>query len=217
MTTPDPTKVSDHQSEDYTGPSREMIAGIGGVALLFIGALAAGFGGAVIQAHNGSFSTIDAVVLGALALAALVVVLIMRRYWPSTVEPEAQRVKRSRWLLYASLAIGAALGILLGLGDGSETTAFSDQPISQAIAGIFIAIWLTIVPVGTWLWWRSIDEHEGEAYRDGAFVAGYAYLFLVPAWWMATRAGWLPPQEPIIVFAVVCLVWTAVWFTKRYF
>jgi hypothetical protein len=34
---------------------------------------------------------------------------------------------------------------------------------------------------------------------------------------MATRAGWLPPQDPMLVLLAVCLVWCLVWFIRRYF
>jgi hypothetical protein len=34
---------------------------------------------------------------------------------------------------------------------------------------------------------------------------------------MATRAGWLPPQEPMIVLLLFSIVWMLVWFIRRYF
>jgi hypothetical protein len=106
---------------------------------------------------------------------------------------------------------------MLGMADDGARVVLGNGPVSPVLAAGLIAAWLIPGPLLTWLWWRQIDEHEAGAYREGAVVAIHAYVFLTPAWWIATRAGWLPPQEPMLVLFAVSLVWGLVWFVRRYF
>ncbi|MEL6878764.1 MAG: hypothetical protein AAGL68_11810 [Pseudomonadota bacterium] len=135
----------------------------------------------------------------------------------SSSETIAPSTRKSRNLLLIALAIGGALGLFLGLSDGAgNDILFSNAPISQTVALISIAVWLIIVPAISWLWWKSVDEHEANAYREGAMISAHLYLFIVPAWWFAARAGWLQAQDPMIVFMIVCGVWILVWAYRKY-
>ncbi len=215
MTKPDPQLSSTDEPRNFAPLVRFALLNVGGLLLVCLIAYGVGYTAGTLQ--DSSLSAIDAAMLSALAVAIAALAWALRRYWPaSSGEPESPRVKRSRMFLYASLGVGIVLGIVMVAGEGASSPIFSNQPIGSVVAGISIAIWLIVVPIGTWLWWRSIDEHEGDAYREGAMVAGHAYLFIAPAWWMATRAGWLPPQDPMIVFLAVCAIWSAVWLSKRY-
>lgn len=215
------SEIPDHPDDDadrFALIKRAVVATLGSLALIFLAGIAVGFTAAVIE-HDGP-DVIDVAVLGTITLLFIAGAWGLWRYLAkATLVPEAPRVKRSRRIIYVICGISAVLGILLGIGtntdDGLEF--FSNAPVDPVIAVIALAVWLVAVPVATWVWWKSIDEHEAGAYRDSGLIAAHLYMFLVPTWWLASRAGFLPPQDPMIVFILVSCVWSAVWFGRRYF
>lgn len=219
MTMPD---LSDADLSDADQPSdgfillKRALLGIGGgFALMFIAGIIAGYTSAVIQ--RGGPSLIDVAMLTGMVLTAAAIGYGIWRIWPqSSGEPEAPRVKSARKILIAVVILCIPLGILLAMGD-DPSSFFSNSPVDPAIALIALAIWLIPAPILTWLWWRRVDEHEANAYRDGASVAMHTYMFLAPAWWLCTRAGFLPPQDPMAVLVLVSTVWGAAWFARRHF
>jgi hypothetical protein len=216
MTKPDPADFAEEPSEGAILLRRAAIATLGGIVLIFIAGMITGFTSHVIE--TGGFDLKAAAILGAMLLVAGGVAYAMWRLWPeASDEPVAPRVRNARRILIAACLLGAVPGFMVGIGDEGALGVFSNAPVSPVIAAALIASWLIIGPLVTWLWWRQIDEHEAGAYREGGLVAAHAYLFVSPAWWMATRAGWLPPQDPMLVVLAVCLVWCLVWFVRRYF
>ncbi len=188
---------------------------LGGFALLFFPSFALGFTRA--RMDQGGLEAADYTILGVAALIAVVIGVTVWRLWPApSTEPEAPRVKNSRIMIWLCMGVGALIGVLLVITDDAGNAILSNGTINPVVAGVVIAVWLIFVPIATVKWLRIVDEHEVEAYNNGAFIAGHAYLFIVPAWWMATRAGWLPAQDPMIVFILVCTIWSGVWFAKRY-
>ncbi|MFM7403277.1 MAG: hypothetical protein ACKO1N_04100, partial [Erythrobacter sp.] len=113
--------------------------------------------------------------------------------------------------------LGLPLGFVIGTSEGGGSDFVSNSPIDPAIAAFIIGSLLVAGPILTWLWWQRIDEHEAGAYRDGGLIAVHAYLFVTPTWWIATCAGWLPPQEPMLVLLAVSAIWCLIWFIRRYF
>jgi hypothetical protein len=216
MTKPD---FDDFAAEPSDGAIilRRAALGIGGgIALIFMAGMIAGFSGYVIE--NGGFNLKAAGILGAMLLVTGGIAYGIWRLWPGpSNEPVAPRVLSARRIMIAAFVLSLPIGIMLAMADNGVQGFLSDAPVSSAFAATVIAFWLIAGPVLTWLWWRQIDEHEAGAYRDGALVAVHAYIFVAPAWWMATRAGWLPPQEPMLVVLAVCVLWSVVWFVRRYF
>lgn len=188
-----------------------------GIPLLIIGAgFVMGYGSASLS--HGVPTAIDvAVLMGMLAMLTLLV-FAGWKLWPHEAgEPIAQSTRKSMRLLYIALAIGFALGIFFALsGDMAGTSLFSNEPVAPAIAAVGLAVWLIAIPWLTWLWWRSVDEHEAAGYSQGALLSAHVYVILVPAWWLATRAGWLPPQDPMIVLAIIMTLWSGIWIYKRF-
>lgn len=216
MMKPDPSDRDQQLSDGAVLLRRGLISAGGGLVLIFIAGIIAGFASAAID-HGGP-SLIDLAVLSALLLTGLAVGYAMWRFWPrGSGELEAPRVKSARNILIASMVISVPAGFILALSDGGTNGVFSNAQITPAIAVSLIALWLIPVPILTWMWWRRVDEHEANAYRDGGLAAVHAYIFLAPAWWIASRAGWVPAQDPMIVFLAVCLVWCGVGFARKYF
>ncbi len=216
MTKRDFADFADAPSDGAIILRRALIGVGGGTVLLFMAGMIAGYTSGVID--RGASDLRDAGILGAMVLVAGAVAFGMWRMWPAmNDEPVAPRVKNARRILIGSIALGAPLGFVFGVADESASEFFSNAPVSPILAASVIAFWLIVGPLVTWLWWRQIDEHEAGAYREGGLVAAHTYLFVSPAWWMATRAGWLPAQDPMVVLLGVCLVWCIVWFVRRYF
>jgi hypothetical protein len=194
---------------------RAVICIVGGILLIFIAGMIAGYTSVVIE--HGAPRPIDAAMIGAMLLAGALVVYSMWRLWPRGLdEPVAPRVRSARRILIAALIVSLMLGVLLGEADSNAGIFLSNAPVSHGLATLAIALWMILGPILTWLWWQKIDEHEADAYRDGAFIAGHAYMFIAPAWWMASRTGWLPAQDPMLVVLAVSVLWMVVWFVRRY-
>lgn len=216
MTKSDFENLAEEPSEGAIILRRALIGTGGGIVLIFIAGMIAGYTTGVIE--RGAPDLQDAGYLGAMVLAFGAIAYGMWRLWPeASDEPVAPRVRNARRILIASLALGAPLGFVLGASGEGMSEIVSNAPVSPLIAASVIAIWLVAGPIVTWLWWQQIDEHEAGAYRDGGLIAVHAYMFITPGWWMATRAGWLPAQDPMLVLIGVCLVWSLVWFVRRYF
>lgn len=218
MTKPDlsPDLFDTNHPSDGAVLLKRAVLGIGGgITLVFIAGIIAGYTSVVV--NHGGPSPIDAAIISAMLLAAFAVGYGIWRFWPGgSNEPEAPRVKSARNIFAAVCIIGAVIGLILGIADEGASSVFSNGPINPVIAMLAIVLWLVGGPVLTWLWWRKVDEHEAGAYRDGASIAAHAYMFIAPAWWIASRAGWLPHQEPMIVLLIVSAVWSVVWLVKRY-
>ncbi len=215
MTKPDMNDVPHAPSEGAVLLRRMVIGLLGGVGLLFVAGMIAGYVAGVLE--RGAPDLRDAAILAAMLLAAALICYGMWRWWPRDPVAElSPRVRSARRILIGTAALAVPLGMLLGFSDGGAENALSDGPVSGGFALIALATWSAVF-VMTWLWWRKIDEHEAAAYRDSANLAAHAYLFIAPSWWMATRAGWLPPQEPMPMVLAVCTLWMIVWFARRYF
>ena len=206
----------EEESGRFVGLKRGLITAGATVAMLFVAGFGAGYAAGALEQRGP-----DATDLAVLGTAALLVVAIGWSLWrylsTAPQEPEAPRIKRARQLLYAMAAVGGVLGFLLAAGNEGGLDVFSNGPVDPALAIAAIAIFLVFVPIATWMWWKSIDEHEADAYRDGSTIAIHAYYFIVPAWWLASRAGFVPAQDPMLVLLIVTAIWGAAWLVRRYF
>ena len=193
---------------------RVVIGLLGGFGLIFMAGMIAGYVTGMME--RGGPNLRDAARLAGMLLAAALIGYGVWRWWPRDPGvPLSPRVRSARNILIASSALALPLGLILRFSDGGAENALSNGPVSPAIALLAIATWAAAF-VTTWLWWQKIDEHEAAAYRDGANIAVHAYLFIVPSWWMASRAGWLPPQDPMIVLLAVGAVWLMAGAYRRY-
>ena len=211
MMKPENTPELSEDARDFTG----LKLALGAVALTILIAFLAGYVVALLE--GGSPSFVALIILGALVSLIAVIALAMWHSWQTRRrEPEARNVKRSRQITYAAIGLGIIIGIAATIGSETPLWFYSDGTISPLAASLGLVVWVVLTPIGTWWWWRSVDEHEKNAYRDGAFIASHIYLFVCGGWWLATKAQWLPPQDPITVFLGFCLIWTIVWGYKKY-
>lgn len=216
MMKPDLDDLNEGPTDGAILLKRVLIGLGGGIALIFLAGVIAGYASVVIE--KGGPRPVDAAIIGAMVLTGAAIAYGMWRLWPDGVdEPVGPRVRSARRIFTAAVVVSIMLGLVLAIADGGSESFFSNEPVNPGVATLAIAVWIIIGPVFTWLWYQKIDEHEADAYRDSALVAVHAYIFIAPAWWIANRAGWLPPQDPMLVLLGVSLVWMIVWFRRRYF
>ena len=196
--------------------NHRLYATLFGIAALFLVSLLAGF--IVGSLDGGGVSTTSVAIITVLALAAAGTCAAGWLHWrKASREPEAASARKSRTIYLFSIGVGIVLGIYFIVTNPADPNAwFSNDPVSDMAAIGAIIIWVVLTPIITLLWWRTTDEHEIASYSAGAATAFHAYIFAVPTWWMATRAGWLPQQDPMIVWIAAMVIWSIVWIYKKY-
>lgn len=208
---------TDFDNEPRLALRKTLIAGIGGVVLLFLVAFLAGYVTAMIESGEVP-AIIDFAIIGTSLVLIGGVAFGCVKFWPNTgPEPIGPSVKRSRDLMYAMIGLSLLAGMAFAVAEGpDEYTLFSNGPIGSTTAIVALIGWLIIFPIITFLWWQSINEHEASSYRDSSMFAAHAYLFIAPAWWMASRAGWVPDQDPMIVLIIITIIWCAAWIYRKF-
>lgn len=203
---------------------------LGRLALAFAGLTALLFSlGLIAGVTVGSIERGALRPLGVIAIIVALAIAVgagmtLRRIAPSLMSKQnSPRIGKARQMVILSGAVGGALGLVLALATlGSVQSpsdafnAFSSSPVPAWAAIVAIAVWLGLVPWLTLTWHRNIDEHEAQAYRDGALAGIYSYFEIAPTWWMAWRGGLVgEPQEMPIFLAVITVV-GVVWAWRRY-
>ena len=128
--------------------------------------------------------------------------------------PVSDSVRKTRRVTVLSGLLGGIIGLVIALNDGNFN-AFTNDPIDPAVAIIVTLAYVVLTPILALFWHRSADEFETNAYAQGALLAIYAYSLITPGWWMLTRAGILPPQDPMIVFLIIVAIWGVAWLVKK--
>ena len=217
MTKPDLIEHSEAKSPGNVLLRRLVIGTLGMIVLVFLAGVFAGYVSVMIK-HGGP-SLVDAVILGSVVGLFALVAYSAWRFWPSASGEKVSRsTRKANNIVYAMCGLGIILGVAVGVGE-SDTSApiFSNGPIGNATAIVAIIGWTMLTPVLTWLWWRTIDEHEKATYAEASVISVHIYMIGAPTWWLATRAGWLPAQDPMVVWLIVLIVLTVVWLYRRYF
>lgn len=196
---------------------RVALLALGGLLVAFELGLIAGIAGRVLE--EGSLTLRAALVLlGALVVLGGTAYALVRLWKAAEEEPVAERVRKSRRTLWLSMGIGALLGIFMAgtIGAGDAIALYSNDPVPGWVALVASAVWALVVPLITWRWLVTVDEHERDAYNFGALLAFYLYIFATPAWWLCWRGGLLPRPEAMIIFIMVMMVWSIGWLWRRY-
>lgn len=197
-----------------TAVKRLLIGLIGGFCLLFLAGVIAGYSSVAFSYDT--LTTKDVITLSALAATFAGIALAMWKFWPGpSDEPVAPSTKKSNRIIWIMIALSLVLGIFLGLTDTTQSF-LTNKPIEPMVALVALVGWVIVVPVLTWLWWRSVDEHEASAYTDGALISAHIYPIATPAWWFAWRAGWMPEQDPMVMFLLIAITWSVIWLYRRY-
>lgn len=216
MTKPDPIELSDGQSGGNVLLRRLLIGTLGGITLVFLAGVFAGYFSVVIK-HGGP-SLIDAVILSIIIGLFALTAYGTWRLWPSASgEKVAKSTRKATNIIYAMCGLGVVMGFAFAVGESDGSVSlYSNAPIGNVTAIMAIIGWTLVTPVLTWLWWRTVDEHETAVYSEATVISAHIYIIGAPTWWIASRAGWVPAQDPMIVWLIVITVLTVIWLYRRY-
>lgn len=174
------------------------------------------------DAGGGPMRPVAMIVLAVMVLlAALLVAVTVRAALLLARDPDrvAPREKRARTILWVSGALGGVIGLLLVTSDiasGGPSASPLSGPIPAWVAIAIAAPFVTILPWLSWQWKRSIDEHERISAFIAAEVAAFAYMIVLPVWWLLWRGGLLGAPDQIAVYMGFILLYTAVWLYRKY-
>lgn len=130
------------------------------------------------------------------------------------VSPAARKTNTLFGLSGAIATVACLPLIVRTMREGDPAALFSSDPLPLWIAIFSIPVWLLSWALGWW-WYFSADEHEQRASDVGLLMAGGLFATVAPVWWLAARAGLMPPPDAMILWGIVNLVWGAGWFWRR--
>ncbi|WP_203309443.1 MULTISPECIES: hypothetical protein [Sphingomonas] len=136
--------------------------------------------------------------------------------------PLAPSVRANRRLLAISAVFGAVIGVAtvfvqLPHSDGAPTMGDLLRAPLPAWFAILIAVaWGIVLPLISWRWERVVDEHERQAYRDGAVAGFYVMGVGAPMWWILARGGLVPAVDAIGLYVATMAATAVVWLWRKY-
>jgi hypothetical protein len=129
--------------------------------------------------------------------------------------------KANHRILMICGAVGGVTGLAMALGVrqmnvGGDHPSLTTGPI-PAWMGIGLAlVWGVVIPVLSWRWHRVVDEHEREAYRDGAVAGFYTLSIGGGVWWFLWRGGLLPEVDAFWLYLATLTAAGLVWAWRKY-
>ncbi|MHA6721431.1 hypothetical protein [Sphingomonas sp. RS2018] len=131
-------------------------------------------------------------------------------------------VKANHRLLALSGALGGLIGLALALSvlgrpdKGMAGDAMLTGPLPVWLAVGIALLWGIALPIISWRWEQVVDEHERQAFRDGAVAGFYVLSVGGPVWWILGRAALVPPVDALGLYAAVLAVTGVVWLWRKY-
>lgn len=137
--------------------------------------------------------------------------------------PKSASTKANQRWMAISGALGGVVGFALALPilrnhdfDSTITGSMIYDPLPTWLAVAAALLWGVALPIISWRWERVVDEHEREAYREGAVAGFYVIAIGAPVWWLLSRGGLMPPVDPVILYAAVLVASSVVWMWRKY-
>lgn len=202
---------------------------VGGIGIVMTLGAIAGF---ISEHQSDGGGALSGVAIAVLAGFGAIVAGLSYAIWRnaqklrSNGEPMTKREKLNHNIIVGLGLLGGVMGVIMstssignadGNGPGSLSAIFSSGSLPPTVVLSFILIWVVIMPIVAWFWHtRAIDEQEASAYRDGGYYAAYAFLILAPLWWVLWRGDILPEPDGVAIYVTFSLIWSAVWFWKKY-
>jgi hypothetical protein len=140
--------------------------------------------------------------------------------WKAPDEPVSPATRRTRMLFGLSgvVSILGMVALILGTSDKEDPFGVwsNRQNVSPGFAIAAIAIWLLSIAIA-WRWYFSADEHERRANDVGHLFGGGLFMAVTPVWWIASRAGLVPPPDAMIIWyaTVVAMGIGWAWYRNR--
>jgi len=190
--------------------------------IMLLGAVV-GFLSAHMSDGGGPLNTAGYAVLAVLISVTLALAFVIWRLFHQMKRSDQkvpQREKIYNRFLIGSFTFGGVTGLVLALTgsfDAHETNLLATDAMSPMLAIIMSVAIGVILPAITLYWHKyAVDEQEEAAYRFGALIAAYAFLFLTPLWLLLWQGGLLPEPNVVAIYLIFSLVWSIVWFWKKY-
>lgn len=136
-----------------------------------------------------------------------------------------QRLKENRKrytrIIVGLMAAGGVVGALMGLPLGKHLaqSGFRDNDVPSYFKWLAIAGVLTFViavAVGSWRYFRTIDELEYEANKSAGLIGLNVYAMLFMCWWPLAKAGVTPPPNGEAIFLITMAAAVAAFCWRRF-
>lgn len=215
MTNFDPPRTEAGMSEGAVLLVRFAIVIGSVIALIFLGAMAAGFLSAVTD--GGNTRAKDIAIIGGILLAMVGVIYAAWRFWPRPTSGEAlpsgpgearTRQRNRTQMLYIGLAaaIGGIIGFATGFFDQGDGNLFGgdweDLKLPPLLALVLAALLVGAFLVLPLYGFRMIDDYKREQ-NFIAFTGGcISVLAGFPVWAVLHAGGFVPPPHAFGIFAI---------------
>lgn len=192
------------------------------IGLIFISGAFAGFLEARTEAGNPPAS-IKAIAVMAImgAIGAWCLWVAIRNIWAIKrgVDQMPRRERKSTQITILALALGGVTGLGIGMAQSlAPGLLFTADGLVQApLAIIAVLLWGIAGPWFTHWWLGQTDEHERDAYVDGANWAAHALMFGVPIWWALWKAGLAVEPAAIDCIILASFLWMGVWMRRKFY
>lgn len=153
--------------------------------------------------------------LFAVALGGIALALYVRRHADSFRSWSPR--KRLYWIsIILSGALGFVTALVLQTGPQGADGLLSNSAMTPTIAIGLSLLWIVGLIVALFLYHRTIDDHERQAYHLGALAGFYAFVMPCPVWWVLWRADLAPPVDAMQLFALSLIVNGIVYFWFKF-
>lgn len=193
-----------------------------GIGLIFLSGVFVGFLEARADDGNPPLSVKAIAVLtviGALGALCLWIALRNSLAIKRGVDQMPRRERKSTKITIVALALGGVTGLGFGLTQSlAPHLIFTTDGVVQApLAIIAVLLWGVAGPWLTNWWLKQTDEHERDAYVEGASWAAHALMFGVPVWWALWKAGLAVEPSAIDCITLAILLWMGVWMRRKFY
>lgn len=135
------------------------------------------------------------------------------------VDQMPRRERKSTKITIIALAVGGVSGIGFGITQSlAPHLIFTPDGLVQApLAIVAVLFWGVAGPWLTHWWLKQTDEHERDAYVEGASWAAHALMFGVPIWWALWKAGLTVEPAAIDCIMLAIFLWMGVWLRRKFY
>lgn len=189
--------------------------------VMFVIGFWVGFGAGAIERGQLPRKPLAWVIVAIAAVATVAAVQFLRALFKTGLFAGLNRFDTRYWKMWLWIALlGIPIGIgmvLLGIMDtpaGDLERLFGTGTIGPVTASLATILLAATLGLAAWLYHRAIDDHEERAYLWGSQFAYYFVSLAIPAWWLLSRGGIVPPLEFAAAFSIILVsfvIQAAVW------
>jgi hypothetical protein len=191
---------------------------LGGVFLVFLAGGITGFTAAMID-HDERPKLLAVAILGVSLIAFVATALLLWSLVRSLSLTTLSRYDRRYYGMWGAIALcGIPVGAGIAfLGDREEAGGYLEiigsGPLEPMTALASAGLLIGLLVLAAWIYHRTIDDHEEQAYLWGSTIAFYFLTIALPAAWLLARGGWFElgfAQVAALLLASI-IVQFAVW------